>query len=116
MNAVQPIVDEALALQNAGGNAELAQELFQMLQQELPHYLEKLPQIHQAGDLESLYQQVHKLHGSATYCGVPALKQAALSFESHLKQQQTQHYADDLAHILEQIEELLKFPSLPLSK
>lgn len=116
MNAIQPIIDESLALQNAGGNADLAQELYRMLQEELPGYQDTLQECSRNADYAALYQHVHKLNGSATYCGVPALKQAAQTFETHLKQGETQYYAEDLALLLEQIRLLMKIPSLSLVK
>ena len=112
MNVSQPVIDEALALKNAGGNADLACELYQMLQEELPIYLEKLQNSYRQADYASLYQHVHKLNGSATYCGVPALKEAAHRFETHLKRQQQQDYAEDMEHLLEQIRLLLKIPAI----
>lgn len=114
MNAVQPIIDESLALENAGGNAELAMDLYRMLQEELPDYLDKLNDSYRTGDFTALYQHVHKLNGSATYCGVPALKLAAQTFESHLKQSREQEYAEDLDLLLEQIRLLLKVPAISL--
>lgn len=111
MNAPQPLIDESLALENAGGSADLAKELYQMLQNELPYYQSKLQDNYQNQDYAALYQCVHKLNGSATYCGVPALKQAVNTFEIHLKRQQQEFYQEDLLCLQEQIRLLLELPS-----
>ncbi len=83
------IFDEQLALQQAGGNEELARELFSMLLNELPAYLEKVQSSYQANNFTALHQIVHKINGSATYCGTPALQAAAEKLEIALKQQHT---------------------------
>ncbi|MBE0510691.1 MAG: Hpt domain-containing protein [Chromatiales bacterium] len=112
MNAILSVIDTDLAIKNAGGNAELARDLHRMLQEELPGYLQEIQDTYQRQDYAALYQQVHKLNGSATYCGVPALKAAAHRFDTHLKQEQQEHYAEDMAEICERIEELLRTPNI----
>ncbi len=54
------VYDRGQALAVTGGNARIADELLSLLLRELP---------------------AHKLQGSATYCGTPALKAAALALE-----------------------------------
>ncbi len=85
MSASLKVIDRDLALERAGGSLDLAQELFGMLLKELPYFRATLSSCHAAGDLQALQESVHKLNGSATYCGVPALKRAADSLESRLK-------------------------------
>ncbi|HEX9802872.1 MAG TPA: Hpt domain-containing protein [Gammaproteobacteria bacterium] len=107
-------VDEQLALERAGGNADLARELYQMLQNELPDYQHRLPALFTAGEMGALQEAVHKLNGSATYCGVPALKAAAESMESHLKRGEQANYETDLTELLVEIQRVLESPTLPL--
>lgn len=114
MSSALNAIDTNLALERAGGNQELARELYQMLQNELPNYHNTMQQHYDSGDYEALLEVVHKLHGSATYCGVPALKEAAAEMESHLKQGAEGSYADDLVLLFGEIQRLQLTPELEL--
>jgi len=114
MSSTLQVVDEALALERAGGNADLARELYQMLQKELPTYHEDLQNFYKQGDIESMLNMVHKLNGSATYCGVPALKAAAETLESNMKRGLKETYRSGLDTLLAEIERVQQTPSLPL--
>lgn len=114
MSSALSVVDEALALERAGGNAALACELFQMLQKELPVYHENIRDLYDNGNMEALINTVHKLNGSATYCGVPALKAAAETLESDLKRGNEESYQKALETVIAEIERLLQTPSLAL--
>ncbi|GAB4297309.1 MAG: hypothetical protein Kow0096_15260 [Thiohalomonadaceae bacterium] len=108
MNAVLKVIDQELALQRAGGNAQLAAELFGMLLQELPQQRSAIQAALTAGDYPALQHLVHKLNGSATYCGVPALKAAADSLESSLKRGVTAQAAAGVACVVEEIDRVLR--------
>jgi two-component system sensor histidine kinase BarA len=114
MNAVLSVIDEELAIKNAGGNADLARDLHRMLQEELPQYLQEIQDAYQRQDYTALYQHVHKLNGSATYCGVPALKASAHSFDSQLKQGRSQDYPEAMEQLCARIEEVMQVPTLSL--
>lgn len=114
MSSEYKVVDADLALERVGGNVDLARDLYQMLQKELPLYLEKLPALYKDNDFANLRASVHKLHGSATYCGVPALKAATESFESCLKRDETEKYQQEMDGLIEAIQQLLQQPTLPL--
>jgi two-component system sensor histidine kinase BarA len=114
MSSALNAIDTNLALERAGGNQDLARELYQMLQNELPNYRNTIKQHYDSGDYEVLLEVVHKLHGSATYCGVPALKEAAAEMETHLKQRAEGSYAADLASVLGEIQRLQLTPELEL--
>jgi two-component system sensor histidine kinase BarA len=107
MNAQMKVIDQDLALERAGGNAQLAAELFSMLLQELPQQRNAIEAALAAGDFPALQHFVHKLNGSATYCGVPALKTAAATLETSLKRGDTSQAASGVATILEEIERVL---------
>ncbi len=115
MSSELPVIDMDIALERAGGNADLARDLYQMLQKELPGYLENLPDLFADNDLTSLTASVHKLHGSATYCGVPALKEATEAFESCLKRREAEHYQEGMDAVMDAIQRLLLHPKLPNS-
>ena len=114
MSSTLNIIDPNLALERAGGNHDLARELYQMLQNELPGYLIKIRGHYDSGDYASLIEVVHKLNGASTYCGVPALKEAAASLESNLKQGAEASYASGVENVLNEIERLQQTPVLTL--
>ena len=79
------LVDYSEAIEKAGGNRELARELFGMLLQELPALREQLAQAIERGDHQAMWDHAHKLYGSTAYCGVPQLRQAAAAMEHTVK-------------------------------
>ena len=81
-------IDWSLSLQRAGGKAELALEMLQMLCSSLPESFQHIQQSWQAGDAEQLLHHVHKLHGATCYSGVPQLKQLTEQLETQLKRGQ----------------------------
>jgi two-component system sensor histidine kinase BarA len=103
-----------MALERAGGNQELARELYQMLQDELPNYLNNIQQHYRSGNHTSLLEVVHKLNGSSTYCGVPALKEAASNLEEQLKQGLEANYTDGIDRLVTEIQRLQQAPKLSL--
>lgn len=114
MSSALRVLDPALALERAGGNQDLARELYQMLQDELPTYTSDLQKHFDSGDFTSLLELTHKLNGSSTYCGVPALKEAASSLESYLKKGTQEMYAGALADVLCEIKRLQQTPKLSI--
>lgn len=114
MSSAPSVIDADLALERAGGNAGLARELHQMLQKELPLYKVQIRTLFENNDIKALINAVHKLNGSATYCGVPALKAAADQFENSLKHGQDEQYAQQLEEVLHAIEQVMQNPTLPL--
>ena len=114
MSSTLNTIDTNLALERAGGNHDLARELYQMLQNELPDYLIKIRGHYDSGDYPSLIEVVHKLNGASTYCGVPALKEAASSLETNLKQGVESAYASGVDNVLNEIARLQQTPELTI--
>lgn len=100
------MLDIHQAIETAGGNPELARELFTMLLQELPVLKNKLNQAYSDGDNESLWNLAHKIHGSTAYCGVPLLQQAARDLEDAIKAQ-ANDVADKIRRVNQATDELL---------
>ncbi len=75
------VYDRGQALAVTGGNARIADELLSLLLRELPAQEAALLELNAGGDEAGLAELAHKLQGSATYCGTPALKAAALALE-----------------------------------
>jgi two-component system sensor histidine kinase BarA len=73
--------DHDLALEAAGGDPDLAEELFASLLAALPADLRAMRTSLGAGDWQRLAEQAHRLRGATRYCGVPGLDQAAEALE-----------------------------------
>lgn len=76
--------DEGLLL--AAGNAELAQDMLNMLLAGLPEERRTLIRALDQQDHAELLEIVHKLHGATRYCGVPQLRGCCQMAETLLKQ------------------------------
>ena len=114
MNATIPVFDRDLALQRAGGSRDLAEELFAMLLRDLPGFRQRIEAAYSANNFPQLIEAVHKLNGAATYCGVPALKEAAHQSETALKQGQQDLYARLQQQLLNEIDRVLTGAGNPL--
>jgi len=103
------IYDKNLSLQRAGGNLQLAEQMFGMLCKSLPEQQSAINAALENGDMETLYQQVHKVTGATRYCGVPALADASEVLGRQLKNGDTSQ-VDMLIKILnEEIDRLIEF-------
>ncbi|HED36329.1 MAG TPA: response regulator [Gammaproteobacteria bacterium] len=103
------IFDLPQGIELAGGNEELANELFSMLVSELPVHRENLLNAKQAHNTDDLKKHIHKLHGGCKYCGVPALRNAAANFENIVDQKQQDEIDSGLDEVIVQIDQLVKF-------
>lgn len=79
------LFDKDLALKQAGGNPELAKELFEMLLKDLPISQQAMNTAHNTQDKEAFWNATHKIHGGTAYCGVPDLKIACKALEDEIK-------------------------------
>ena len=75
------IHDPALALELAGGDAELAADLMAALLDGLPDEIESLRACLAESDWPGLAEYAHQLRGATRYCGVPALDAAIEALE-----------------------------------
>ena len=100
------VIDEELALEQAGGSLELAKELFDMLLKELSQFERVLRAAFECRDWETLQRSAHKLTGAAIYCGVPALKLASETLETKLKRGHTEDVGAYVTHLLEEIHQV----------
>lgn len=78
-------LDWSLALRQAANKPDLARELLQMLIDFMPEVKIKVEQSLASGQSAELREIIHKLHGSASYSGVPRLKQLCQQLEHHLR-------------------------------
>lgn len=76
-----PARDEVAALASAGGDAELAEELFRTLLAGLSGEIEDLRACLEESDWTGLAEHAHQVRGATRYCGVPALDEAIEALE-----------------------------------
>ncbi len=96
-----PSLDWSLALRQAANKTDLAEDMLGMLLDFLPDVAQQVEQFMEQKDAQRLRDIIHKLHGSASYSGVPRLKQLCLQLEKSLRQQ------EDIAEFEPEIFELL---------
>ncbi|WP_417565885.1 ATP-binding protein [Marinobacter sp.] len=76
-------VDESIQL--AAGKADLAEELFSMLLEQVHVDLPRVSEFWEKQSMDELLECVHKLHGASRYCGVPEIRAAANRLETAIK-------------------------------
>lgn len=108
-STASPVYDRELAIRIAGGNPTIAAELLALLINDLVGQTQAMRHAHAEGELEELRRQAHKLNGSASYCGTPALKEAAEALEEVIAEAQDARIADAYARIMTEIERLLGY-------
>jgi two-component system sensor histidine kinase BarA len=89
-NRQMPCVDVAEGVRLAAGKADLAEELFSMLLEQVVSEAASIERLAGSGQKESGQQEafldhVHKLHGATRYCGVPELRLATEKLESAIR-------------------------------
>jgi two-component system sensor histidine kinase BarA len=103
------VYDQELAIRIAGGNPTIATELLDLLIKDVAFQIEFMRRAHAEGNLEDLGKQAHKLNGSASYCGTPALKGAAETLEWVIAEAQDAQIEDAYARVMAEIERLLTY-------
>jgi len=106
MDTDNKVYDEQLSLELAGGNQDLARQMFEMLLNELPTLQAGMNEAHHNGDNAALYDHVHKINGSTRYCGVPAVGKAANDLELLIKDENDE-LESSLSKLNDEIERLL---------
>ncbi|MDH3354627.1 MAG: Hpt domain-containing protein [Chromatiales bacterium] len=106
MNNELDIFDSEAAIKQAGGDAELADELFGMLVNELPTYKEKIALQCKENDYTNLLETTHKLNGATRYTGVPALGAAANQLEQAIRGDIITNYDELCNHLMDEIQRL----------
>ncbi|MDH5710304.1 MAG: ATP-binding protein [Gammaproteobacteria bacterium] len=96
---------DALAL--AAGNEKLANDLTNMLLDELPEYLNQLQMAILDNDMKQLKKSTHKLHGASRCCGTPALRHAAEQLEYDIDHEITDHITSSTHRLIDEIKKLI---------
>ena len=76
-----PVIDLELGAKLVGGKREVAEEMIAMLIECLPEHQAEIDAAYTSQEIVQLAQAIHKLHGAASYCGTPRLKEAAKELE-----------------------------------
>ncbi len=97
-----PAIDWQQCLQISNQNPELATELLSMFMQQLPEYKSEITRCYQKKQFAELHQQVHKLHGATCYCGMQHLQKLLSRFETALKANHQNSYAQLMTAITEE--------------
>jgi len=80
-----PLIDWEQAINVAGNQKALAEDILRMLMKSLPDDAASIRQLGQEQNYSELLKRVHKLHGALCYSGVPRLKSIVLVLETDLK-------------------------------
>ncbi|EOS96024.1 two-component sensor histidine kinase BarA [Erwinia tracheiphila] len=94
-------LDWQLALRQAANKPDLALDLLQMLVDFLPDVQSLVNRYMQENNPQALRDIIHKLHGSASYSGVPRLKKLCQQIEQNLR------LNNDIAAVEPELYELL---------
>jgi len=101
--------NENTGIELAGGNKQLANELFAMLIKELPTHRKEIKNAQKDKDLTKLKNHTHKLHGATSYCGVPALRTAAKTFEGIIDDAKIEELEKYYVELISAIDELVDY-------
>ncbi|OAN93838.1 hybrid sensor histidine kinase/response regulator [Marinobacter sp. EhC06] len=102
----QDCVSVEESIQLAAGKADLAEELFSMLLEQVHVDRERIPDLWTNDNMDELLECVHKLHGATRYCGVPELRAAANHLETAIKcsAPDLEHQKDQLLSAMERLQ------------
>lgn len=100
-----PILDPVMGVEMSFGDRETWRTVLGMLFDSLPEYSARL--IAATDNLDDLMQTAHKLAGASSYCGTPAMNQAAKLLERYAATGDAELSMQALGMLLQQIERLL---------
>ncbi|WP_380183918.1 two-component sensor histidine kinase BarA [Kalamiella sp. sgz302252] len=107
-------LDWELALRQAANKPDLARDLLQMLMDFLPEVQKQVEHYMAEDNVRALRDIIHKLHGSASYSGVPRLKQLCQQLEQGLRDGQS--IADIEPELFELLDEMQNVARLAQAK
>jgi two-component system sensor histidine kinase BarA len=96
-----------LCIELAAGVESIAQELLHQFLKELPNDRDKVTRAYESKKYNAMVHEVHRLHGSCCYIGVPTLKQACHTLETALNDNKIEllpelylNFIDALNHVI----------------
>lgn len=100
------IFNSQIGLMHANKNVSLAEEMFEMLMSSIKSEKQNIVNFWEAESLDDLLEVIHKLHGAARYCGVPALRSALEQFETSLKANKSGEFPSSMRAVMNEITRL----------
>lgn len=99
-------IDKALAV--TGGDRNLADEMYRQLLRELPTSLAAIEKEFSRKNWRGLWENTHKLHGSTSSCGVPAVDHAVQRLEAACRETNAEVCESVITELKSEIDRLLK--------
>jgi two-component system sensor histidine kinase BarA len=100
------VIDNKKILDITGGDKALAKEMFNQLCSELPQQLKDIQKYIHSRDWENLREIAHKIRGSTSSCGVPALDYSVYNLEKATTSQQTELLVEKYQSVQYEVERL----------
>jgi len=107
--------DYNLAKQSMNAGPELIYIMLTKFFAELPTQLNDIEHLLEQNKRNEAAEIVHKVHGSAAYCGTPAIKLASKAFETALRSNNTEEIAASSDAFIKNAEEILQLENDILS-
>ena len=107
-----PMRDIEQALRIAGGSEAVADKLYMALLAELPESLQCIHGLYEQGDLGAMWHEVHRLHGAAAVCAVPALHNALNNLQSAIKLEDADRIGSTLVRVQHEANRLVANPAV----
>jgi two-component system sensor histidine kinase BarA len=85
-----PVLDLGSVAQTQGFEMDMVKEMLEMMLSALPDSSQQMETAYQQQDWNGLTKLVHKLRGSASYCGAPRLFMACQQLENYLREDKTE--------------------------
>tara|TARA_R110001592_G_scaffold7032_3_gene39474 strand:- start:6466 stop:9360 length:2895 start_codon:yes stop_codon:yes gene_type:complete len=102
------IIDFEDGVHRCNGNEELACSFLNKFLDSLSEEKNQIASLNNKNDFVALEACIHKLHGACHYCGVPALREAAMQAEHQLKTQHP-HPENAIAQLIYEIDRILQW-------
>lgn len=103
-------IDWQAILEIANNDQQLAEDMVEMFAKELPDFIDNIKNAYKKGDIHTLGEITHKMHGSCCYCGATKLKELVKQLEIDAKTQALQPISqliDDIEIEVKRITEVL---------
>ncbi|MEW8050170.1 MAG: ATP-binding protein [Candidatus Thiodiazotropha sp.] len=102
------VIDSKKILDITGGDQGLAKEMFNQLCSELPQQLEDIETYIRKHDWENLKEIAHKMRGSTSSCGVPALDFSVQKLEQATASKQAAQLLEEYKSVEHEVKRLLQ--------
>ncbi|OON39601.1 two-component sensor histidine kinase BarA [Izhakiella australiensis] len=110
-------LDWQLALRQAANKPDLARDLLRMLLEFLPEVRRKVDDFMAQNNIDGLRDIIHKLHGSASYSGVPRLKTLCQQIERSLRTEGAiEAIEPELFELLDEMENVARLAAARLKR